>query len=503
MSAAAADHRPGPVGWHRPWLTMGLLLALLAAIGTVHVVRLQPGHPWGDDFALYVLHARNLAAGIPYAQTGYVYDPHNPLVGPSTYPPISPLLLAPVYARFGLNFVALKGVSVACFLVFLFMLGLGFRRVLTPSMLLALVVSLGLNAFFLRDTNTINSDEPLLAFLYLSLFLIDAAGKAIGGPRRTVLAIAVGVSAYLAFGARTVGFLLIPAMLLEELFNTRRIRSATLLTVALFAIAAVAQGLWLHHDRDYLDAFTASGTSLSRNAAWYAQRAAAFWSNGYCQPAAGLLASCVTLLALVGYRQRWRNKPTVYEIFAPLYLGTILLWPGYAGERYLYPILPLWLFYGLVGLRHPLLLARPRLRGLLIGGLLAAVSVSYVARYTKADGFSAADAVGRPRAAAMFRFVAEHTQTSDVIVFIKPRAMALLAQRRASAYHEATEDRQLWDYFRSINARYVVAVERDSAMVPAAPAKLLHFLRDFVARNRSRFEEVYRNEDFAVYRSRD
>lgn len=504
MNQGPGDGDQGPrSGRRRRKLALGLLLLLLSVIGAAHVAELRPGHPWGDDFAMYILHARNLVERLPYAKTGYIFDPHSPETGPAAYPPLCPLLLAPVYARFGLDFVALKGVSVGCFLVFLLGVGLGFRRTLPRPALLALVVLLGLNHFFLRDTNTVNSDEPLLAFLYLCLFLIGQLRDADATRRRTVLAIGVGLSAYLAYAARTVGVLLIPAILLEDLLNTRRIRRATLLAIAVFALLAVVQGLCFPDQRDYLATMTVGPATLARHAAWYAQRLAAFWSNGYCQPAAAGLAASVMLLAMLGYWRRLRGKPTVYEIFAPLYFATILLWPAYGGERLLYPILPLWLFYASAGLQDPLLTARSRLRRAVIAGLLPAVAATYVACWTRADDVRAAEGIGQPNAAALFRYIAGQTQSSDVIVFVKPRALALLAGRRASTYHQVTEDRQLWDYFRSIDARYVVAVERDRAIGPTVPAALLEFLRGFLARHRSRFDEVYRNDDFAVYRIRD
>ena len=81
--------------------------------------------------------------------------------------------------------------------------------------------------------------------------------------------------------------------------------------------------------------------------------------------------------------------------------------------------------------------------------------------------------------------------------------MALLAGRRASAYHQPADDRELWDYFRSIGARYVVAVERDDAMGAGRagrPARIPPGLRR--AESPAAFEEVFHNDDFGVYRIR-
>ena len=132
-------------------------------------------------------------------------------------------------------------------------------------------------------------------------------------------------------------------MLLEDLVRIRRPRFTTLLAGAVFAVPAAVQCLCLHGPGDYLTSLAAGPGDLPRHAVAYAQRLAAFWSNGYWQPGRGRVAAGVTLLAVGGFRQRLRDKITVYEIFTLLYLATILAWPGYSGERLLLPILPLWL----------------------------------------------------------------------------------------------------------------------------------------------------------------
>jgi len=73
------------------WLAV-VVVVVIAVVAAVHVAVLRSGHDWGDDFAMYCLHARNLAEGRAYAATGYIYNPSYPQVGPPTYPPIAPLL---------------------------------------------------------------------------------------------------------------------------------------------------------------------------------------------------------------------------------------------------------------------------------------------------------------------------------------------------------------------------------------------------------------------------
>ena len=107
------------------WWLVG---ALLLAIGLIQYGTLRPGQDWGGDFSMYVHHAKNLAEGIPYAETGYIYNVAYATVGPPTYPPVCPLLLAPVYALCGLNFEAMKLVMLASLVLFLLLVFLCFRR---------------------------------------------------------------------------------------------------------------------------------------------------------------------------------------------------------------------------------------------------------------------------------------------------------------------------------------------------------------------------------------
>ena len=75
-----------------------LICVLLA--GVFYMLTIRDGHDWGDDFSMYIRHAENIAQGLPYAQSGYIYNPYNPSIGPRMYPPGFPLLLAPVARLF-------------------------------------------------------------------------------------------------------------------------------------------------------------------------------------------------------------------------------------------------------------------------------------------------------------------------------------------------------------------------------------------------------------------
>src|SRR2546422_6821939 len=95
------------------------ILALILATVVFYIATMRDWHLWGDDFAMYIHHAKNLASGNAYGDTGYIYNPHYPDIGPRSYPPLFPLLLVPVYKIMGLDLASMKALNIFLFLVFL------------------------------------------------------------------------------------------------------------------------------------------------------------------------------------------------------------------------------------------------------------------------------------------------------------------------------------------------------------------------------------------------
>ncbi len=52
-----------------------LLAVTVLGIAAWHLLTIRAGHDWGDDFSLYIHHAKNIVEGQPYADTGYLYNP--------------------------------------------------------------------------------------------------------------------------------------------------------------------------------------------------------------------------------------------------------------------------------------------------------------------------------------------------------------------------------------------------------------------------------------------
>ena len=142
-----------------------LFIGLLGIIALFHVLTIRNGQGWGDDWAQYVAHAKNLAEGKPYDETGYIYN-EAARYAPRIYPPGFPLLLAPIYALRGLDLEALKiPVIVSLIGTLIMFAALATRWDGAASALIATALA-GFHPFFRDFKNHILSDLPF-AFLLL------------------------------------------------------------------------------------------------------------------------------------------------------------------------------------------------------------------------------------------------------------------------------------------------------------------------------------------------
>jgi hypothetical protein len=394
----------------------------------------------------------------------------------------------------------MKLVMLVSLLIFLGFVFLSFRRELPPGHALGIVALVGLNRCFLGSANGIGSDLPFMAVLYLTIFLIQKAYDEPDATRpkwRYLLPVSLLIC--VAFGLRTVGIVLVPSLVFYELLRYRRITPSAVLVGVVFVAAAAAQSLWVHSDASYLDQYDVGPRVFLHNAIGYATEFAGFWHNGYFKPLGLLLFLVLSAFGALGYAASVRRKISFLEIFPILYLMAVLAFPGYAGKRYLQPIFPLYLLFVARGLEHAWFARRAAFRRAVLTGLATAVALSYAAACTQLH-FDITEGVSKPESLAMFDFVRSNTHDDDVMIFIKPRVMALLTSRRASVYHMPQEDCELWEYFKRIGATHLVVVENDDALAGAEDPARLAYLREFAKRNRGGLTPVFGNADFRVYR---
>jgi hypothetical protein len=467
-------------------------LFIILLVSILYLATIRSGQPWGDDFAMYILETRNIANGTTLAETGYIYNPLRPSVGPKVYPPVLPVLLLPGYLLGSINDLTPMKIEMVAFFIWVLVLvwwGLG-RRL--PGFLSPVFLAiLGFNPVLWNFKEVICSDIPFTFLLYLTLVLVD---KGVGDSRvvdqNHWRVVAIGALVYLCYGTRAIGIVLVPALILLAVIYWKRGGQSMAWAAGLGLIPCLIQQRFLGGNTNYGNEFRFSLQAVIQNISTYSWSLATFWANPYSHGVRNLLFVAATLLALVAYIRRIWSSPSIYEIFLPLYLGVVLLWPNPAGFRYLIPITPIYVFYVLEGVHNLPRFRRVPLRELTIVLLLVLIGVSYVAEFTHENFGAFQEGVSRKESIELFSFIQSHTAANDIFIFRKPRALALYTGRRASSYPEAETAAGFCSYFDTIRATY---------LIEAAALDDRNF-ENFVHKEFRTKEPAFTNADFRVLR---
>jgi hypothetical protein len=463
------------------------------AVGVFHLTTIRNGHEWADDFSLYIMHAKNLVEGVNYQQTGYIFNPHMPLLGPKTYPPVFPLLLSPIYLLWGLNMTAMKIEIVALFALALIAIFLAFKDQLSRSHLILLIALIGFNPYLYLFKNNIVSDLPFILFLYLGLYLIHKQFQVEPNERSNNLRVLMlSLVIYLAYGTRSIGLVLLPGLIVADIMRNRRLSWSTIKITILTGVFIILQNLLLHSDRSYTGHFGISLSSSIRQAWEYTSEfSAVIVPSTHDVVRSGLFAA-ITILVLIGCYFRIKDRVTIFELFPVVYLIPLLILPIDIDVRFLIPVIPLFFLYALLGVQA--ITRGGRREDVALLCFLAIIFASYTSRYIRMDNGSAPYGVAQKEALDFFNYVKTQTGKNDVLVFRRPRALALFTGRKASTWHQPEDDQALWSYLRQIHANYLVLGPKEID----TPDQ--EYIGNFIARHRDMLQETYSNGDFWVYR---
>jgi len=477
-----------------------LLVILILAIGIFFISTIREGHRWAGDFSMYIHHAKNIVEGKPFGETGYIYNPHYPQLGPKTYPPVFPLLLAPIYTVFHLDLRPMKMEIIAFFMLALALLIIiTYGEISFPYQIL-LISIIGLNPYFWDFKDYVLSDIPFLVFVYISLFLFHRTyTKGIHSKIRIFDALLIGMFMYLSFGTKTIGFVLIPSIVILDLIKERKISLHVIITIVIFSVFMILQTLLIHSDSDYFDQFFPFRPMyILQNIVIYTSSLAQFFDTGYHSLLWLRYVLFIIILTFAGFGYYYRLKSiTVYEIFLPLYLAIVILWPTHQGFRFLIPVIPFVIFYFFVGYKRVINYFSRRFGQISLHKWLrypiflwiASIAFIYICKYSTLDFTSIQDGVHTNEAKALFQYIHDFTEQDDVFMFKNPRILNLYTGRKSSVYFNPLNRNDLWNYIREIRATHLIVETK-------GPSFLSYFIQEY----KGSLSLTYSNKDFQVYR---
>lgn len=447
-----------------------VIVVIVGVIAVIARVMQLDGHDWGDDFALYMRQARALTIGNigeVIADNRFSVDNSGwHTFSPYSYPWGWPLLVAPLYALFGLDYEVFKLLEIGAFCVFLLVFFAIIRPRVGALAATLLTLLIGLSVEYVGATNTVLSDIPYLGFVGLSLWWMERCR----------------VRGILAVGRRD---LLILGILLAYTYNVRREGIVLLLSLVGLHAASLAAPVvrtrslqflrqvdWRHVLLPYT-AFIASiivfhlllptvllpsapGAGLqniSSRLEWYRDVLAQQIGLKQIGEPIQLLQSQVlgqrvltllVLLAIIGVFTRLLFSFTEDIALASYLCGASLLMliSPYQENRYLLTVTPLLAYFAYQALAATAqtLISKNRALAHIVTLVPAVLLSGLVLLNAQTLGRSFAyhrdyqytmHGPETPNAKEMFLAVQDRTRAEDVILFFRSRAMTLYTDRRS------------------------------------------------------------------------
>ncbi|HSO48477.1 MAG TPA: hypothetical protein VLQ68_11155, partial [Rhizobiaceae bacterium] len=493
-------------------LSRSLLLVALCLM----LLQITRGHNWGDDFASYIMQAQSLVDGtVPQFMRDNsftIFNSSEP-VGPVAYPWGFPALLAPVYAMFGSSLFGFKLVGAGFYLLFLVNLWRGFGRPLAGDERIFLLAIFCLNPVLLESVNEIGSDLPFLFFSTLSLGLMNLAGQTSLANLSLRLA-ALGLAMGAAYQVRTNGILLpmvyillvlwsiAPRALSARLFDFedcldpvrdhhRATRLALLaLPLVLFALVAAAFSAMLPDGQGSHVSLLAdvSLKSIASNLGYYSFLITEFFFPFDWGKAIGLglyVATAIFVLRGVGLAG---GRSLHLLLYVAATLALYVVWPFRQGLRFIFPLLPIYVYFLAIGLfRNPLempgLAKFSRPLAVLLPVVFFSVSLSMALRNIE-KGWRPPEGPHRQHASEMLAFIRTNTGPGEVVAFRKPRAMRMIGERLSVRILNPQS-------FGGTDIYVVDKTKRSSQLLPDERETLFR---------RQKAELIFENRDFQAYR---
>jgi hypothetical protein len=456
--------------------------ATLVGVAISYLVALSPGHAFAnDDFAAYVMHAKNLVEGRSYSDIRYISNPAAMWLSPANgYPPVYPLILAPVYWIFGLDLHAFKIATVICLVGFLVVYAEMTSRELGNGVSVILVALASFNPVFWGQREFILSEFPYLLFSFAVLMTVERVYARLEMGRLELRsALEVSLLLYCAYGTRTIGIALVFALIAADLSKFRRPSRFLFGVLTLTGSFIGIQTVLLTSPKGYISALHFSMHTVLANLIYYSKTLSYVWQNGFSKEIQIVFALAFTAAAAWGFAKSLLRARGVKDFYLLAYLGILMTWNTEIGLRGLLPILPLYFFYGLrewVRFFRPL---RLPVRVMAVAALVGIAAVSYAGELRYETSMPAEPNVADAAAAETFAFVREHTSPDEVIVFPKPRTLALFTERNVAALSPEQSKSDSLELLQAIHATVLIdpdwsAIRLGDEVESAGARKVFH-----------------------------
>lgn len=414
-----------------------LLIVIILASLFLAASTLTRGHEWGDDFASYIMQAESIWNG-----TTREFVEHNSItifqssnqIGPIAYPWGYPLILTPVYALKGIHPLALKLPGLFFYAGFLATLYWLMKTRLGQIESLLIVCLFAFNPLLIRFLDQVLSDVPFLFFSTLTLLFMEGTQRLT--IRRLVL---LGILIFLAYFIRTTGVLLLASFIVVEFlkaFNNRATLSRNLREVLVVCIIfgllfLVSLLLFPEGETSHLMRFQefSMERAIRFTGSYFAVFSSFFGDGIVWQVIYYILLVCFLVGAWI-----YRKQDTLFIVFFALWMIVLIVWPAWQGPRFIFPLLPIFMYFAFQGMKVFLGKLSDRLastgRWAMYGFWSLIILIFFFTSsrnaYINIKNGRVINGPFDPYSQEVYKYIEEKTPADSVIVFFKPRVMRMM-----------------------------------------------------------------------------
>jgi len=428
-------------------VVLGIILSFLS---------FRVGHEWGDDFALYIAQAESIvhcSVAKLKAQQAITQTLSSEKPGPDFYPWGFPLLLSPVPLVFGDDLHAMKVYVYLFYLGALMVMYYLFKAQLSRNHLFLMMAVFATNPYFFVFKDNVLSDVP---YLFFFLLLVKAIERFVIEKRFLWSAaysyFSLGVLVFWSYFLRTQGIvlliLLLIAQVVEYIRGGRRSFRETLLSViptAVFLVLFLCVQCIIPAS-SYPDTFSWQevGMILWHNVQYYSTALSEFFYYPiFAEKVHGIdivmktAYVCTVPVFLWGLWGTFR-KDYLYGMVILLSFAILLPLAFSNGLRYLFPAIPFYFYFFIVGLtslqtklkeKIPSLQQLNLVYTILLPFLLYSVlCISYLTVLFRTS-LKTMQGPYEATTEQLQHFIVANTSSDELLVFHKPRIMRLLTGR--------------------------------------------------------------------------
>ena len=473
-------------------------------------INIKDSHDWGDDFAQYILQAKNIVEGKPQTETGYVYDQKLALVAPPAYPAGFPLMLAGVYKWKGnsihaFNYLVTTFLFFLCLAMFWF-----FRKYFSELTAFFLVLIFVYNPWTLDFKTEILSDIPYTLFLLLTVLLYQNEKKSF------LNYLLCGICCGIMLSIRGVAAVFLIAILLHSLYEIFKESKKSKITKSILekpvtilgssvliyfllnvVLVRIPTGKFLEfYSRAYGN--NSVGDIIIQNLNYYVQVFEAFFDP---QPGKWAFIVFVSksfslVLLILGMLYCWLHKRSFIDLLTGIYILLFVIYPYSAGGfRFILPVFPFMLYYMVMGLKQ-IKISIPANRKVLIvaGGLFVFLQYRHSISEIISNQKNILDGPQLSESVETFDYIKKNIPENSIIIFKKPKALALYSGRRTAStvYYQSSED--VKKMLNALSAEYLLLNSDNDPEL--GDEQLKNYVNDF----KNEVQPIWHNNKFILYK---